>query len=115
MQRNFRLLGFAFLMSLCWLTSGCAKDATDEKGGSEKGAESTETDDSVTEALAKLSKEDQALAKAQKVCPVTDAKLGSMGTPMAVEVKGKRVFLCCEGCEEEIKDNPDKYLAKLSK
>ena len=36
-----------------------------------------------------------------------------MGKPFKTSVKGKTVFLCCEGCEQDLKDNPDKYLAKL--
>jgi len=67
----------------------------------------------VQAALAKLSEEDRALAAAQKTCPVSDEPLGSMGTPVKVTVKGRDVFLCCPGCEGEIKADPDKYLAKL--
>lgn len=67
------------------------------------------------EALAKLSPEDRAAAEKQQTCPVTGEPLGSMGAPYKVEVKGRTVFLCCPGCEEKIKANPDKYLAKLDK
>jgi hypothetical protein len=49
---------------------------------------------------AKLPPEDRAIAEKQKVCPVTDAPLRSMGVPDKVTLKGKTVFLCCEGCEE---------------
>jgi YHS domain-containing protein len=65
--------------------------------------------------LAKLSAEDRALAEKQKTCPVTDEPLGSMGAPVKVSLKGQTVFLCCAGCEEELKKEPDKYLAKLNK
>ena len=41
------------------------------------------------------SKSDQELIEKQKTCPVTDALLGSMGTPVKVQVKGRTVFLCC--------------------
>jgi hypothetical protein len=51
----------------------------------------------------------------QKVCPVTGAALGSMGKPVKVVVKGQTVFLCCAGCKAAIKNDPDKYLAKLKK
>ena len=54
-------------------------------------------------------------ALAQKVCPVSDEPLGSMGTPPKVTIDGQDVFLCCEGCEEELKSNPDEYLAKLKR
>jgi Cu(I)/Ag(I) efflux system membrane fusion protein len=67
----------------------------------------------IAEAMAKLSDEDRAAAEKQKTCPVGDGPLGGMGTPVKVTVKGREVFLCCQGCEEEILSNPDKYLAKL--
>jgi hypothetical protein len=69
-------------------------------------------DPEVTAAFAKLSPEDQAAARAQKVCPVGGA-LGSMGTPVIVMAGDRKVFLCCDGCEQEFKDNIEKYLAKL--
>lgn len=69
----------------------------------------------VTANLAKLSKEDRALAEKQKVCPVSGEELGSMGAPIKVDVKGQQVFICCEGCKEDLLAKPDEYLAKLKK
>ena len=34
-------------------------------------------------------------ADEQKICPVTSAKLGSMGDPLPVEVEGQKVWVCC--------------------
>ncbi len=68
----------------------------------------------VKEALAELSVEDRAAAEKQRICPVQEAELGSMGKPVKVSVRGRDVFLCCEGCRENIIKDPDKYLAKLS-
>ena len=65
--------------------------------------------------MAKLPPEDRALAEKQKVCPVTDAPLGSMGIPIKVTVKGRTVFLCCGGCQGKLNKNADKYLAKLDR
>ena len=70
-------------------------------------------DNSIQEALAALSEADRAAAEKQQVCPVTDKPLDAMGKPYKVEVKGQSVFLCCDGCEEQLKKDPDKYLAKL--
>jgi hypothetical protein len=36
-----------------------------------------------------------------------------MGTPIIVMAGERKVFLCCDGCEQEFKDNMEKYLAKL--
>jgi len=46
----------------------------------------------------------------QTTCPVTDAQLGSMGAPVPVEVDGRTVYVCCAGCVEELRENPEKYL-----
>jgi Cu(I)/Ag(I) efflux system membrane fusion protein len=50
----------------------------------------------------------------QETCLVTDAKLGSMGEPVPIEVGGKSLWMCCAGCEEKLRTKPDTYLAKLS-
>jgi Cu(I)/Ag(I) efflux system membrane fusion protein len=52
-------------------------------------------------------------AAEQKVCPVTGAKLGSMGDPVPVEVEGRNVWTCCAACPPKLKADPKKYLAKL--
>jgi hypothetical protein len=75
--------------------------------------QSRKSDDAAL-ALADLAEEDQALARRQKICPVTNKPLGSMGTPARAIANGKVVFLCCEGCEGKLKSDPEKYLAKLS-
>jgi Cu(I)/Ag(I) efflux system membrane fusion protein len=49
----------------------------------------------------------------QELCLVTNAKLGSMGEPVPVEVKGQKLWMCCEGCESKLKGEPAKYLGKL--
>lgn len=65
--------------------------------------------------LAELAPEDRALAERQRICPVTELPLGSMGTPVKVNVSGRPVFVCCEGCRESLLADPAKYLAKLPK
>ncbi|APW62194.1 heavy metal-binding domain-containing protein [Paludisphaera borealis] len=61
-----------------------------------------------------LAPADRAIAETQKICPVTKKPLGSMGVPARVDVAGKVVFVCCEGCEAPLKKNPAKYLAKAA-
>ena len=65
-------------------------------------------------ALSDLSAEDRTLAEQQRLCPVTNYRLGSMGTPKKVDVEGTPVFICCEGCREALLSEPQKYLAKLA-
>lgn len=65
--------------------------------------------------IKKLPAEDQPLAMEQLVCPVSGENLGSMGKPLKVTAKGQSLFLCCSGCEDEVKSDPDAVLAKLKK
>jgi hypothetical protein len=44
---------------------------------------------------------------------VTGDKLGSMGTPVPVLVKGRTIYVCCQGCIDEVKADPDKFLRKV--
>lgn len=47
---------------------------------------------------------------AQEKCPV-------MGLPINediyVDYKGRRIYFCCDGCDDKFLENPEKYLAKL--
>lgn len=56
---------------------------------------------------------DKELIEKQKVCPVMNKPLGSMGKPVKVTVKDRTVFLCCAGCKKKLLADPDKYLKKL--
>jgi hypothetical protein len=68
----------------------------------------------VTAALAKLKEKDRVLAEQQRLCPVMeDSRLGSMGTPVLIEIKGKPVFLCCKGCKDDALADPDATLKKV--
>ena len=63
--------------------------------------------------LESLDPEDRQRALAQRICPVTEKPLGSMGVPPQVEVDGRRVFICCEGCRKRLLADPEKYLPAL--
>lgn len=56
--------------------------------------------------IALLSPSDQTAALAQGTCPVTKQKLGSMGKPIRVTVAGRSIWVCCEGCVNAVKANP---------
>ncbi len=64
-------------------------------------------------ALAKLSPEDQELAEQQEICPVSGKPLGSMGTPIKVTVEDRDVLVCCDGCEDPVRERPEEYFAKI--
>jgi Cu(I)/Ag(I) efflux system membrane fusion protein len=48
----------------------------------------------------------------QRVCPVTQARLGSMGEPLAAVVEGGKVWTCCKACPPKLEANPAKYLSR---
>lgn len=56
---------------------------------------------------------ERALAAAQEVCPITGARLGSMGKPHRMEIQGQVFFLCCEGCAGQVNADPAAVLKKL--
>ena len=63
---------------------------------------------------AKLSADDRDLVDAQEWCVVNnEGRLGSMGQPVKLIIKGQPVFLCCSGCRKKAEADPDKTLAKL--
>jgi YHS domain-containing protein/uncharacterized protein YceK len=85
-------------------------DHEDDAGQTQESSQDPE----VVATLAELSPEDRSIAEKQKTCPVTGELLGSMGAPIKVDLNGKPVFICCEGCKEELLKKPDEYLAKLN-
>ena len=116
---NFRNALFAVTVAVVGaaLFVGCSgqKASQPPSGGGQPSDEwKSGLNDDVVSALSQLSDTDRTVALAQKVCPVTDKTLGSMGTPPMVTVEGQDVFLCCGGCEEDLKKEPAKYLAKLN-
>ncbi len=63
----------------------------------------------VTVVPADKAQQDAVAIARQKVCPVSGKPLGSMGTPVAVDANGQRLFVCCAGCVDAVKANPAKY------
>jgi len=84
------------------------------KGDAPKAAAVTLTEDEVAE-IKNLPAAEQPLALKQLVCPVSGENLGSMGKPVKVAAQGQSFFLCCTGCEKEVKSDPAAVLAKLKK
>jgi uncharacterized protein (TIGR03000 family) len=73
-------------------------------------------DKEVAANLARLDPEDRKAAEGQRFCAVQEGiRLGAMGVPVKVTVKGKPVFLCCKGCVDKAQNNPDQTLEKARK
>jgi uncharacterized protein (TIGR03000 family) len=71
---------------------------------------------SIAENLAKLSPEDRTLAEKQQFCAVQNGiKLGAMGAPVKIIVKGQPVFLCCESCKARAQSDPERTLVNANK
>lgn len=70
--------------------------------------------ESVRAERAKLSPEDRALVDSQEWCVISsDERLGSMGPPLKLDIKGQPVFVCCKGCRKKAEADPDKTLKKV--
>jgi YHS domain-containing protein len=48
-----------------------------------------------------------------KTCPVSDEKLGEMGTPYVFVYQGQEIKLCCPDCKADFMKDPAKYLKKI--
>jgi YHS domain-containing protein len=101
------------MLAVALTISGCG--ASPSPDAKPEAAAAAVKPDKLPAGLAELSEADRALALKQKVCPVSGELLGSMGKPFKVTVKGQTFFLCCDGCQDDLKKDPDKYLAKLKK
>jgi hypothetical protein len=118
MLRNFTFLASSAVLVLGALVVGCSQSASttppqsDSAAAADGKALDAESRAKVEKWLAQLSPEDRALAEAQKTCPVSGEPLGSMGPGIKVQVDGKDVFVCCEGCVQPLKDNPADHLGE---
>ncbi len=107
-------IGFALLSAAMLPGCGSKSEPTPaQDAAAPDSAVKEEPQSEVDRELAKLSGPDRSLAESQKVCPVSDEPLGSMGAPIKVTVEGRSLFVCCEGCVEDAKKNFDEYVAKL--
>lgn len=101
----------AFVLAAVVLGSLSRLPAADEKAADKKDPEAK-----IKAALGKLSEADRKLAEAQRYCASeTESRLGSMGAPLKIEIEGKPVFLCCEGCKDEALADPKATLASVEK
>jgi len=99
---RFSILAIAFAaIAGAFTTSSVFADDDHKHAAGKDHGSMMKAEKTISDALAKLSAEDQKLAAAQRFCPVmTYDRLGAMGTPLKVTVEGKPVFLCCKACAE---------------
>jgi len=89
----------------CVLLAGCQGEKDNAAEGSR-----------IERNLAKLSPADRKLADEQRFCAVeTENRLGEMGVPVKITIKGQPVFLCCKGCRKIAEDDPQRTLGIVQK
>ena len=116
---------FSCIATIVIIATGCQTQTNPVSSNPESSATHPDSHDhqhddrgdaDVATAMAKLSPEDRKEAEAQKFCAVMgDNLLGSMGTPLKVEIDGAPVFLCCSGCKSKALKNPEQTLAAVAK
>lgn len=50
-------------------------------------------------------------SKKQVNCPVMQRT--PIDPALYIDVKGKRIYVCCKGCMAQVRGNPDKYIKRL--
>jgi hypothetical protein len=119
MTSVFRLLSCALVGAVAVAALGCGGNSSPGPSPSaaptKTGGDKTAPVDEVAAERAKLSPADRALVDAQEWCVVsTDERLGSMGPPLKLDIKGQPVFVCCKGCKRKAESDPDATLAKAN-
>lgn len=91
-------------------------EGNQHSAGENQDDHSTQTaDPKITATLAKMNPEDRKIAEQQQFCAVmNNERLGSMGVPVKLEIKGEPVFVCCSGCKAKALKKPDETLAKVA-
>ena len=114
MRRSFVALSIACLTAF---SVGCSNPPAPDPESSATNAETPtggEDDAEIKQALAELPEADRAEAEAQRFCAIErENRLGSMGKPVKLVIDGRPVFVCCAGCEDAAKANPEKTLASV--
>lgn len=135
MKNAMKSLVWPVAITLVFVISGCAKDRTALVGmpggggcggggcgaggcGSSPGADGAAMPqhDMSRQPMASQSMQQPMVSSGggvinNKLCPVMDEPLGSMGDPVPVTVGGETLFVCCRGCVKKVKADPAKYFA----
>ncbi len=114
-MNQYRITAGAVLLATLILTGCNGNKATPHTNAATGPSKSEETmPNEVAVERTKLSPADRALVEAQEWCVVsTEERLGSMGPPVKLEVRGRSVFICCKGCKRKAEADPEQTLAKV--
>jgi hypothetical protein len=111
------------VLLIATMVFGCQRSATDcpqaqctNTNAASEAAKEQDDEADIRSNLAKLPAQDRKLAEEQAFCAVEEEnRLGSMGTPVKILLKGSPVFLCCKGCVKKAQNHPEEILAKAEK
>ena len=114
-SRTRGLIGLSAAVLLVLGLTGCADPPAPTGARTESAPAGQAESDDVTAERARLGSEERALVEAQEWCVVqTDERLGSMGPPIRLDIKGQPVFICCKGCRRKAEADPDGTLARVA-
>ena len=110
-----RVLGVLLAGAVVAAGGGCGGGRPEPPPPAGAVAPSAGAADEVAAERAKLSPDDRALVDAQEWCAVsTDERLGAMGPPLKLDIKGQPVFVCCKGCKRKAEADPEKTLKAVA-
>jgi len=105
----------ALAMLLAPLLAGCGS-RTDEAEVQPPPVRVDSFSEKQTEGILLLEEDsDRVAARQQGICPVSGEPLGSMGKPIKLTVEGREVFICCAGCEDTLREDPEKHFSILDR
>lgn len=106
-----QLIRLAALGFFALLLAGCGDKTTQSTPAPAPGGDVPL--DKVGVQRGKLSTDDRKLVEAQEWCVISNERLGTMGPPIKLDIKGQPVFICCAGCKDKAERDPDQTLATL--
>ncbi|MCX7423939.1 MAG: hypothetical protein NT013_31025 [Planctomycetia bacterium] len=99
------------ILSLEIISLGCSSSSTQPVVPSEASQEAA-----IEQSINRLPEDDRTAAKRQRFCAVMEKeRLGQRDTPIKVVIGERSVFVCCDGCVSDAKQNPKKTLDTLAK
>ncbi len=69
-----------------------------------------ESEDQTTTEVRQTMEQPAQVQGRQTVCPVMG---GEINKDLYVDHDGKRIYVCCQGCIEQVRKDPEKYIQKL--
>ena len=128
-MKTNKLKWFGLSVATALLIGGCGNQEPASPSGSAETPESQSREglsgmmNEAESAAGKMAESGEAAAEAMadtvevyplKVCVVSGEELGSMGDPVVIEHEGTTVKFCCKNCVPDFKEDPSKYLSKLT-